>query len=130
MKSRKNKKTLRSYFVKDTEKTKLQNDKKLTDSFKIISLYIFMFLLQGIFNIYWRDWQFKRNMEIIGKYLTVNKLHLMGRLGSIQFMENVAILTITFIIGIAGLYYFNYKYEKEHSEEQGITTKSAESPLL
>ena len=44
MKSRKNKKTLRNYFVKDTEKTKLQNDKKLTDSFKIISLYIFMFL--------------------------------------------------------------------------------------
>lgn len=125
MKSRKNKKTLRSYFVKDTEKTKLQNDKKLTDSFKIISLYIFMFLLQGIFNIYWRDWQFKRNMEIIGKYLTVNKLHLMGRLGSIQFMENVAILTITFIIGIAGLYYFNYKHEKEHSEEQGITENNS-----
>ena len=125
MKSRKNKKTLRSYFVKDTEKTKLQNDKKLTDSFKIISLYIFMFLLQGIFNIYWRDWQFKRNMEIIGKYLTVNKLHLMGRLGSIQFMENVAILIITFIIGIAGLYYFNYKYEKEHSEEQGITENNS-----
>ena len=120
MKSRKNKKTLRSYFVKDTEKTKLQNDKKLTDSFKIISLYIFMFLLQGIFNIYWRDWQFKRNMEIIGKYLTVNKLHLMGRLGFIQFMENVAILTITFIIGIAGLYYFNYKFVNVHSEEQGI----------
>ena len=125
MKSRKNKKTLRSYFVKDTEKTKLQNDKKLTDSFKIISLYIFMFLLQGIFNIYWRDWQFKRNMEIIGKYLTVNKLRLMGRLGFIQFMENVAILTITFIIGIAGLYYFNYKYEKEHSEEQGITENNS-----
>ena len=125
MKSRKNKKTLRSYFVKDTEKTKLQNDKKLTDSFKIISLYIFMFLLQGIFNIYWRDWQFKRNMEIIGKYLTVNKLHLMGRLGFIQFMENVAILTITFIIGIAGLYYFNYKYEKEHNEEQGITENNS-----
>lgn len=116
MKSRKNKKTLRNYFVKDTEKTKLQNDKKLTDSFKIISLYIFMFLLQGIFNIYWRDWQFKRNMEIIGKYLTVNKLHLMDRIGFIQFTENVAILTITFIIGIACLYYFNYKYEKEHKE--------------
>lgn len=121
MKSRKNKKTLRNYFVKDTEKTKLQNDKKLTDSFKIISLYIFMFLLQGIFNIYWRDWQFKRNMEIIGKYLTVNKLHLMDRIGFMQFTENVAILTITFIIGIAGLYYFNYKYEKEHTEEQDIT---------
>ena len=44
MKSRKNKKTLRSYFVKDTEKTKLQNDKKLNDSFKIISFYIFMFV--------------------------------------------------------------------------------------
>ena len=112
-----NKKTLRNYFVKDTEKTKLQNDKKLTDSFKIISLYIFMFLLQGIFNVYWRDWQFKRNMEIIGKYLTVNKLHLMDRLGFIQFTENVAILTITFIIGIVGLYYFNYRYEKEHKEE-------------
>ena len=112
-----NKKTLRNYFVKDTEKTKLQNDKKLTDSFKIISLYIFMFLLQGIFNIYWRDWQFKRNMEIIGKYLTVNKLHLMDRIGFIQFTENVAILTITFIIGIVGLYYFNYIYEKEHKEE-------------
>ena len=112
-----NKKTLRNYFVKDTEKTKLQNDKKLTDSFKIISLYIFMFLLQGIFNIYWRDWQFKRNMEIIGKYLTVNKLHLMGRIGFIQFTENVAILTITFIIGIVGLYYFNYRYGKEHKEE-------------
>lgn len=112
-----NKKTLRNYFVKDTEKTKLQNDKKLTDSFKIISLYIFMFLLQGIFNIYWRDWQFKRNMEIIGKYLTVNKLHLMDRIGFIQFTENVAILTITFIIGIVGLYYFNYRYEKEHKEE-------------
>ena len=112
-----NKKTLRNYFVKDTEKTKLQNDKKLTDSFKIISLYIFMFLLQGIFNVYWRDWQFKRNMEIIGKYLTVNKLHLMDRIGSIQFTENVAILTITFIIGIVGLYYFNYRYEKEHKEE-------------
>ena len=51
MKSRKNKKTLRNYFIKDTEKTKLQNDKKLTDSFKTISFYIFMFLLQGIFNI-------------------------------------------------------------------------------
>lgn len=112
-----NKKTLRNYFVKDTEKTKLQNDKKLTDSFKIISLYIFMFLLQGIFNIYWRDWQFKRNMEIIGKYLTVNKLYLMDRIGFIQFTENVAILTITFIIGIVGLYYFNYRYEKEHKEE-------------
>ena len=112
-----NKKTLRNYFVKDTEKTKLQNDKKLTDSFKIISLYIFMFLLQGIFNTYWRDWQFKRNMEIIGKYLTVNKLHLMDRIGFIQFTENVAILTITFIIGIVGLYYFNYRYEKEHKEE-------------
>ena len=112
-----NKKTLRNYFVKDTEKTKLQNDKKLTDSFKIISLYIFMFLLQGIFNVYWRDWQFKRNMEIIGKYLTVNKLHLMDRIGFIQFTENVAILTITFIIGIVGLYYFNYIYEKEHKEE-------------
>lgn len=112
-----NKKTLRNYFVKDTEKTKLQNDKKLTDSFKIISLYIFMFLLQGIFNVYWRDWQFKRNMEIIGKYLTVNKLHLMDRIGFIQFTENVAILTITFIIGIVGLYYFNYRYEKEHKEE-------------
>lgn len=112
-----NKKTLRNYFVKDTEKTKLQNDKKLTDSFKIISLYIFMFLLQGIFNVYWRDWQFKRNMEIIGKYLTVNKLHLMDRIGFIQFTENVAILTITFIIGIVGLYYFNYRYEKEHKEK-------------
>ena len=112
-----NKKTLRNYFVKDTEKTKLQNDKKLTDGFKIISLYIFMFLLQGIFNIYWRDWQFKRNMEIIGKYLTVNKLYLMDRIGFIQFTENVAILTITFIIGIVGLYYFNYRYEKEHKEE-------------
>ena len=112
-----NKKTLRNYFVKDTEKTKLQNDKKLTDIFKIISLYIFMFLLQGIFNVYWRDWQFKRNMEIIGKYLTVNKLHLMDRIGFIQFTENVAILTITFIIGIVGLYYFNYRYEKEHKEE-------------
>ena len=125
MKSRKNKKTLRNYFIKDTEKTKLQNDKKLTDSFKIISFYIFMFLLQGIFNIYWRDWQFKRNMEIIGKYLTVNKLHLMDRIGFIQFTENVAILTITFIIGIIGLYYFNYKYEKEHSEEQGITENNS-----
>ena len=114
MKSIKNKKTLRNYFVKDTEKTKLQNDKKLTDSFKIISLYIFMFLLQGTFNIYWRDWQFKRNMEIIGKYLTVNKLQLMDRIGFIQFTENVAILTITFIIGIAGLYYFNYKYQKKN----------------
>ena len=114
MKSIKNKKTLRNYFVKDTEKTKLQNDKKLTDSFKIISLYIFMFLLQGIFNIYWRDWQFKRNMEIIGKYLTVNKLQLMDRISFIQFTENVAILTITFIIGIAGLYYFNYKYKKKN----------------
>ena len=112
-----NKKTLRNYFVKDTEKTKLQNDKKLTDSFKIISLYIFMFLLQGIFNVYWRDWQFKRNMEIIGKYLTVNKLHLMDRIGFIQFTENVAILTITFISGIVGLYYFNYRYEKEHKEK-------------
>lgn len=125
MKSGKNKKTLRNYFVKDTEKTRLQNDEKLTDSFKIISLYIFMFLLQGIFNIYWRDWQFKRNMEIISKYLTVNKLHLMGRIGFMQFTENVAILTITFIIGIAGLYYFNYKYEKEHNEEQGVTENNS-----
>lgn len=114
MKLGKNKKTLRNYFVKDNEKTRLQNDDKMTGSFKIISLYIFMFLLQGIFNIYWRDYQFKRNMEIIGKYLTVNKLHLMGRIGFMQFTENVAILTITFIIGIAVLYYFNYKYEKEH----------------
>ena len=114
MKLGKNKKTLRNYFVKDTEKTKLQNDDKMTDSFKIISLYIFMFLLQGIFNIYWRDYQFKRSIEIIAKYLPVSKLNLIGRMRFVQFTENVAILTVTFIIGIAGLYYFNYKYEKEH----------------
>lgn len=114
MKLGKNKKTLRNYFVKDTEKTRLQNDDKMTGSFKIISLYIFMFLLQGIFNIYWRDYQFKRNIEIIDKYLPVSKLNLMNRIGFMQFVENVTILTITFIIGIAGLYYFNYKYEKEH----------------
>ena len=117
MKLGKNKKTLRNYFVKDTEKTKLQNDKKLTDSFKIISFYIFMFLLQGIFNIYWRDWQFKRNMAMMEDYLTINKLQLMDKIGAIQFTENIAVLILTFIIGIAGLYYFNYRYEKEHKEE-------------
>ena len=81
-------KTLRNYFVKDTDKTKLQNDKKLTETFKVISKYIFLFLFQGIFNIYLRGWQFKRNMELLEPYLSPRKIEILNKIGFLQFIEN------------------------------------------
>lgn len=119
-KCRKNKdrKTLRSYFVIDKDKTKLQNDKKLTETFKIISKYIFLFLFQGIFNIYLRGWQYKRNMILLEPYLSPRKIEILNRIGFLQFTENFAVLTITLVISIFGLYYYNNKYEKLHKEDE------------
>lgn len=112
------KKTLRNYFVKDTDKTKLQNDRRLTETFKIISKYIFLFLFQGIFNIYLRGWQYKRNMELLEPYLSPRKIEILNRIGFLQFIENFSVLTFTLIISIFGLYYFNNKYEKLHKEDE------------
>lgn len=112
------KKTLRNYFVKDTDKTKLQNDRRLTETFKIISKYIFLFLFQGIFNIYLRGWQFKRNMELLEPYLSPRKIEILNRIGFLQFIENFSVLTFTLVISIFGLYYFNNKYEKLHKENE------------
>ena len=107
-------KTLRNYFVKDKDKTKLQNDRRLTETFKIISKYIFLFLFQGIFNIYLRGWQYKRNMELLEPYLSPRKIEILNRIGHLQFIENFSVLTFTLVISIFGLYYFNNKYEKLH----------------
>lgn len=112
------KKTLRNYFVKDTDKTKLQNDSRLTETFKIISKYIFLFLFQGIFNIYLRGWQFKRNMELLEPYLSPRKIEILNKIGFLQFIENFSVLTFTLVISIFGLYYFNNKYEKLHKENE------------
>lgn len=111
-------KTLRNYFVKDTDKTKLQNDRRLTETFKIISKYIFLFLFQGIFNIYLRGWQYKRNMELLEPYLSPRKIEILNRIGFLQFIENFSVLTFTLVISIFGLYYFNNKYEKLHKEDE------------
>ncbi len=111
-------KTLRNYFVKDTDKTKLQNDRRLTETFKIISKYIFLFLFQGIFNIYFRGWQYKRNMELLEPYLSPRKIEILNRIGFLQFIENFSVLTFTLVISIFGLYYFNNKYEKLHKEDE------------
>lgn len=112
------KKTLRNYFVKDTDKTKLQNDSRLTETFKIISKYIFLFLFQGIFNIYLRGWQYKRNMELLEPYLSPRKIEILNRISFLQFIENFSVLTFTLVISIFGLYYFNNKYEKLHKEDE------------
>lgn len=114
----KDRRTLRSYFVIDKDKTKLQNDKKLTETFKIISKYIFLFLFQGIFNIYLRGWQYKRNMILLEPYLSPRKIEILNRIGFLQFTENFAILTVTLVISIFGLYYYNNKYEKLHKEDE------------
>lgn len=112
------KKTLRNYFVKDTDKTKLQNDRRLTETFKVISKYIFLFLFQGIFNIYLRGWQFKRNMELLEPYLSPRKIEILNRIGYLQFIENFSVLTFTLVISIFGLYYYNNKYEKLHKNDE------------
>lgn len=114
----KDRRTLRSYFVIDKDKTKLQNDKKLTETFKIISKYIFLFLFQGIFNIYLRGWQYKRNMILLEPYLSPRKIKILNRIDFLQFTENFAILTVTLVISIFGLYYYNNKYEKLHKEDE------------
>lgn len=111
-------KTLRNYFVKDTDKTKLQNDRRLTETFKIISKYIFLFLFQGIFNIYLRGWQYKRNMELLEPYLSPRKIEILNRIGYLQFIENFSVLTFTLVISIFGLYYYNNKYEKLHKDDE------------
>jgi hypothetical protein len=111
-------KTLRNYFVKDTDKTKLQNDRRLTETFKIISKYIFLFLFQGIFNIYLRGWQYKRNMELLEPYLSPRKIEILNKIGYLQFIENFSVLTFTLVISIFGLYYYNNKYEKLHKDDE------------
>lgn len=111
-------KTLRNYFVKDTDKTKLQNDRRLTETFKVISKYIFLFLFQGIFNIYLRGWQYKRNMELLEPYLSPRKIEILNKIGYLQFIENFSVLTFTLIISIFGLYYYNNKYEKLHKNDE------------
>lgn len=111
-------KTLRNYFVKDTDKTRLQNDRRLTETFKIISKYIFLFLFQGIFNIYLRGWQYKRNMELLEPYLSPRKIEILNRIGYLQFIENFSVLTFTLVISIFGLYYYNNKYEKLHKDDE------------
>lgn len=111
-------KTLRNYFVKDRDKTKLQNDRRLTETFKIISKYIFLFLFQGIFNIYLRGWQYKRNMELLEPYLSPRKIEILNKIGYLQFIENFSVLTFTLVISIFGLYYYNNKYEKLHKNDE------------
>ena len=90
----------------------------MTETFKVISKYIFLFLFQGIFNIYLRGWQYKRNMELLEPYLSPRKIEILNKIGYLQFIENFSVLTLTLIISIFGLYYYNNKYEKLHKNDE------------
>ncbi len=103
--------------IRSKEKNNEVN-KKVSVTLRIISYYILLFLLQGIFTTYLRYYQFRRNMNLIEPFLTVDKVKLMESLRELQYLENVIVLCIVFIISIIGLYYFLFKIGEEEEENK------------
>lgn len=114
------KKTLREYFIKShSNDPQIEKDIKLNSTLKLISYLILLFLLQGIGMTYLREYQFRRNMILLEPFLTDNRLIVMKNIGAIHFIENVLILVLVFLIGIASMYYCVCKYKKI-SEMKGL----------
>ena len=112
-------KVLKKFILNIRNKEKNNEvDKKVSITLRIISYYILLFLLQGIFTTYLRHYQFRRNMNLIEPFLTVDKVKLMESLGELQYLESVIVLCIFFIISIIGLYYFLFKVGKEEEENK------------
>jgi len=117
--------TLRQWFItKDSNDKQIEDDFLLTSILKTFSNQIIMLLFYGIFSIYIRDLQFKRNMELIEPYLSINKVRIMSSIGRMQYIESVSMLVLTLIISICMLYYVYFKYEKNKIKYGGCNEKN------
>ena len=103
------KKTIRDLIFKDKKHKDFQESQKINFANKGIVKLIVLYTVSSILSVAQRDWQYKRNIEkLILEYKT-QKIHLIEQLREKSLVENLIIVTLSIIVSLIILYYYNKK---------------------
>ena len=102
------KKTIRDLIFKDKRHKDFQESEKINFANKGIVKLILLYTVSSIFSVAQRDWQYKRNIELILENKT-QKIHLIEQLREKSLVENLIIVTLSIIVSLIILYYYNKK---------------------
>ena len=103
------KKTIRDLIFKDKKHKDFQESQKINFANKGIVKLIVLYTISSILSVAQRDWQYKRNIE---KLILENKwqrIPLIEQLREKSLIENLIIVTLSIIVSLIILYYYNKK---------------------
>ena len=103
------KKTIRDLIFKDKKHKDFQESQKINFANKGIVKLIVLYTVSSILSVAQRDWQYKRNIEKLILENKTQKIHLIEQLREKSLVENLMIVTLSIIVSLIILYYYNKK---------------------
>ena len=103
------KKTIRDLIFKDKKHKDFQESEKINFANKGIVKLILLYTVSSILSVAQRDWQYKRNIEKLILENKTQKIHLIEQLREKSLVENLIIVTLSIIVSLIILYYYNKK---------------------
>lgn len=103
------KKTIRDLIFKDKKHKDFQESQKINFANKGIVKLIVLYTVSSILSVAQRDWQYKRNIEKLILENKTQKIHLIEQLREKSLVENLIIVTLSIIVSLIILYYYNKK---------------------
>ncbi|WP_146967801.1 hypothetical protein [Leptotrichia hofstadii] len=103
------KKTIRDLIFKDKRHKDFQESEKINFANKGIVKLILLYTVSSILSVAQRDWQYKRNIEKLILENKTQKIHLIEQLREKSLVENLIIVTLSIIVSLIILYYYNKK---------------------
>ena len=103
------KKTIRDLIFKNKRHKDFQESEKINFANKGIVKLILLYTVSSIFSVAQRDWQYKRNIEKLILENKTQKIHLIEQLREKSLVENLIIVTLSIIVSLIILYYYNKK---------------------
>ncbi|BBM39795.1 hypothetical protein JCM16775_p2020 (plasmid) [Leptotrichia hofstadii] len=112
------KKTIRDLIFKDKRHKDFQESEKINFANKGIVKLILLYTVSSILSVAQRDWQYKRNIEKLILENKTQKIHLIEQLREKSLVENLIIVTLSIIVSLIILYYYNKKMNEVNKGSQ------------
>ena len=103
------KKSIRNLIFGNKRHKDFQESEKINFANKGIVKLILLYTISSIFSVAQRDWQYKRNIEKLIFENKTQKIHLIEQLREKSLVENLMIVTLSIIVSLIILYYYNKK---------------------